>query len=104
MEKPSKTCFAIILCGVNDTQIQRMLLAEPEPSTFKRAFEVAQVETSKRDIKDLVVAQGHNAFHQMQRVPGKAVIRQTNCYRCKGKHDPATCKFKAAKCHCCGKI
>ena len=74
-----------LVCGVNDTRMQRRLLAEPEPLTFKRAFEVAQaIETAERDTKDLVVAQGHSAVHRVQRVPGKVVTRQTNCYRCKG--------------------
>ena len=74
-----------LVCGVNDTRVQRRLLAEPEPLTFKRAFEVAQaVETAEKDTKDLVVTQGHSAVHRVQRVPGKAVTRQTNCYCCKG--------------------
>ena len=80
-------------------------MAELEPLTFKRTFEVAQaIETTERDTEDLVVAQEHNPVHRVQSVPGKVVKRQTNCYRCKGKHDPATCKFKTAKCHSCGKI
>ena len=43
------------VCGVNDMRIQCRLLAEPEPLTFKRAFEVAQgIETAERHTKDLV--------------------------------------------------
>ena len=53
-----------LVCGVNDTRIHCRLLAEPEPLTLKRAFEVAQaIETAERDIKDLVVAQGHTTVH-----------------------------------------
>ena len=26
------------------------------------------------------------------------------CYRCGGAHSPESCRFKAAKCHACGKI
>ena len=56
-------------------------MAEPEPLTFKKkkAFEVAEaIETTKRDTKDLVVVQGHSEVHRVQRVPSKAVTRQTN--------------------------
>ena len=70
----------------------------------KRAFEVAQaIETAERDTKDLVVAQGHTTVHRLQRASGKAVTRQASYYRRKRKHDPATCKYKDAKCHGCGK-
>ena len=89
-----------LVCGANDTRIQCRLLAEPEPLTLKSAFEVAQaIEMAERDTKDLVVTQGHTTVYRLQRASSKAVTRQTSCYHCKRKHDPATCKYKDAKCH-----
>ena len=90
-----------LVCGVNDPRIQKRLLPETE-LTLKKAFELAQaIEMAEKDTRDLVAAQGQNTVNQVRK---SGATRHVNCYCCKRQHDPATCKFKEAKCHGCGKI
>jgi len=47
-----------LVCGVNDLQIQKRLLAEPD-LTFKKACEITQaIEMVDKDTKDLAAATG----------------------------------------------
>ena len=90
-----------LVCGVNDTRIQKRLLAETD-LPFKKAFEIAQaIEMAEKDTKDLVAAQGQSSVNRIQKA---GTTRHKICYRCKGQHDPATCKFREATCHGCGKV
>ena len=86
---------------VNDTRIQKRLLAETD-LPFKKAFEIAQaIEMAEKDTKDLVAAQGQSSVNRIQKA---GTTRHKICYRCKRQHDPATCKFREATCHGCGKV
>ena len=107
-----------IVCGINDTAIQRRLLAEAKLS-FAKAIELAQgMETAAQNVKQLQ-STGHKQEvpgatgttrtqgvykvthpHPDQRKPDKGV----NCYRCgKAGHSAAKCRFKDVQCHYCGK-
>ena len=72
------------------------------PANTEKAFELAQAtEMAEKDTRDLVAAQGQNTVNQVCK---SGATRHMNCYHCKRQHHPATCKFKEAKCHGCGKI
>jgi len=89
-----------LVCGVNDSRIQRRLLSEPE-LTFKKAYEHAQaMELADKDTKDLAAASGmgQHPVHSVQKG-----AQQKTCYRCKGQHNPNSCHFKDSVCHNCGK-
>ena len=56
-----------LVCGVNDMQIQKRLLAETE-LTFKKTFIIAQaIEMAEKDTKDLVAAQGPHTVNRIYR-------------------------------------
>lgn len=109
----------MIVIGVQDEHIQRRLLAERE-LTFARALELAQsLERAAENVTTLQQGKGAGASPQLEevhKVQGRGPFRgrpskpwdresQSPCIRCgKSNHTPATCKFKTAKCHGCGKI
>ena len=97
-----------IVIGVNDPNIQRRLLAEPN-LTLRKATDIAQaLETADRGAADLQSAQAVpvHAIEGLQdgsreHARGKG---SPTCYRCGGKHLAPVCKFKDAECFSCGKI
>ena len=86
-----------IVIGVNDPNIQRRLLAEPN-LTLKKATEIAQaLETADRGAADLQSAQAvpvHTVEGEQdgskEHGRGKA---NPICYRCGGKHLAPVCKL-----------
>ena len=98
-----------VLYGCNDHRLQCKLLAE-DNLTFHKALKIAQeVETAERDSRGMQepLARGPNsAVHsvstrkpkQAKRVP----LQMDTCYRCGGKHNSASCKYKDSECHFCG--
>ena len=96
-----------IVIGVNDPNIQRRLLAEPN-LTLKKATEIAQaLETADRGAADLQSAQAV-LVHSIE--GGKDTSKEhakgkgnPTCYRCGGKYLAPVCKFKDAECFSCGK-
>ena len=94
-----------IVIGVNDSNIQRRLLAEPN-LTLKRALEVAQaMETAERGSLDLQPAPAAagvpvNAVEKQRRGVNDDLVK---CFRCGGKHMAMACKFTDAECFNCGK-
>ena len=84
-----------LVCGVEDSRIQRRLLAEPE-LTFEKAFEIAMAsESAEKNVKDLQSPVPVNKL--------KTHGTQNPCYRCGEKHKAADCRFKTAECRKCGK-
>ena len=84
-----------LVCGVEDSRIQRRLLAEPE-LTFDKAFEIAMAsESAEKNVKDLQSPVPVNKL--------KSHGTQNPCYRCGEKHKAADCRFKTAECRKCGK-
>ena len=86
------------------------MLAE-ENLTFDKALKIAKVvETAERDSRGMQdpSSKGPNpAIHALStRRPNqrKNVPPQLDtCYRCGGKHNAASCKYKGSECHFCGK-
>ena len=92
-----------LVCGINEEQTQRRLLAESK-LTLKRALEIAQsLETAAQNVQALQgqpPVQPGTVTHDIGKLTGTRT-----CFRCgKGSHPPAKCKFKEAKCHQCGKV
>ena len=83
-----------LVCGVEESKIQRRLLVEPD-LTFDKAFELAlAAEAADRNAKDLRPTMSPTV---------NRVQHKKNCYHCGDKHSPADCKFRAAECRKCGK-
>ena len=84
------------VCGLLSDSIQRRLLTESDLS-FTRAVEIGQgMEAAARDTLQLKGSEG--VVHVVNRKQEKP------CYRCgRSNHAPASCKFRDAVCHVCGK-
>ena len=73
-----------LVCGVNNEQLQRRLLSEPQ-LTFKKALEISQTfEAATRDAKDL--QDGPRSMAPVQNITRKS--GQSLCYHCGGQHNP----------------
>ena len=116
-----------LVCGINDENTQRLLLAEKE-LTYDKASEIARSQEAAaqnvltlRGMRNRVgpsPTQGPpmepiNAVKSGKQPAGQATPgdqRHTRdstkpCYRCGNTgHKPAQCKFLKAKCHGCGKV
>ena len=116
-----------LVCGINDENTQRLLLAEKE-LTYDKALEIARSQEAAaqnvltlRGMRNRVgpsPTQGPpmepiNAVKSGKQPAGQAAPgdqRHTRdstkpCYRCGNTgHKPAQCKFLKAKCHGCGKV
>ncbi|XP_034549867.1 uncharacterized protein K02A2.6-like [Notolabrus celidotus] len=95
-----------LVCGISNDAIQRRLLGETPPLTFKKALEISQgMEMAANDTKD--IQKGHvgsqsAAVHHIRKEPGK-YAKRVECFRCGGAHYANDCKFKEAVCHACNK-
>ena len=108
-----------LVCGVNDSHIQRRLLSERN-LTFAKALELAQgLETASKNVQTLqgavASATAENSVQRInarERLPLRAGVMQSvnttergPCSRCgKSNHVSSKCRFKNAKCHNCGRI
>ena len=100
-----------LVCGINNHQIQRRLLAETE-LTYQKAVELAlAMESASKNVGDLHVSKTNanpgTPTEQIDKVThGKQASmwkKNQDCYRCGGNHEPSACKFKDAKCYNCQK-
>ena len=105
-----------VVCGINNSAIQKRLLAESD-LTLTKAIAVAQAaeiaDTGVRELQSSTTgASGgfpkeEKSLHKFTTTatvkpkdnPGKS----KDCYRCGAKHNPDQCRFKSEKCHACGK-
>ena len=96
---------------MNDPNIQRRLLAEPN-LTLKKALEIAQaLETAEHGSADLQPAPAAvpvsvpvNAVGRQRRGVNEDPVKDPiKCFRCGGKHLATACKFIDAGCFNCGK-
>lgn len=99
-----------LVCGINDEQIQRRLLAETTLD-FKKAMKIAtSMEAAVQNAKDLSLkmandaqqSQPVNRMDEKQR-GNQQDPRVNDCGRCGGKHDSQQCKFRDAECFVCRK-
>ena len=88
-----------LVCGVNDSRIQRSLLQEPR-LTYEKALEMAQsIEAAAKDVQKLQPMPSVQTVHRSQ----KQFISSSQCYRCGGNHSSNSCRFRSVTCRACGK-
>ena len=95
-----------LVCGVNDSRIQRRLLSEADLDFDKALKAALAMEMADRDAEDL---QGDKKATTTEGAIFRAGVGEPrnrgyqNCYRCGGKHKASLCKHKENVCHHCGK-
>ena len=94
-----------LVCGVRDIRIHRRLLAEPK-LTLKRSLDLAlAIEAAEKDVSEIQKGDSQEGNSSLNKVDVKVEQgADLKCYRCGGKHLPANCYFKDAKCYACGKV
>ena len=87
------------VCGLRHNAIQRRLLTETD-LTYSKALDVARsIEAAEANSKAFKATEP-----SIKKFTGQMTKAQQNCYRCGRKnHSAATCKFRDAECHSCGK-
>jgi hypothetical protein len=105
-----------LVCGTADERVQRRYLQE-STLTYATARDMALAsETAEKDAKRLHETSSEPTPARQEKAevfkvtPKPTKTRsgasrgiQSDCYRCGGKHAPATCKFKSYECHYCHK-
>ena len=100
-----------LVCGINDEQIQRRLLAESSLD-FKKVMKLATLmEIAVKNARDLTpkMASGGDIQHfpALNRIDERQDNQHgptaTDCGRCGSKHDPQQSKFRDAECFLCHK-
>lgn len=93
-----------LVCGINNDAIQRHLLGEAPPLTFKKALEISQgMKIAANNAKDIQKGNGTAvAVHQVSKDMGKQAHR-VECFRCGGANFANVCKFNDMVCHACNK-
>ena len=94
-----------LVCGLFQAHIQRKLLSE-DGLTVDRAMSIAvAMETAAKDaleLRESVPTPSEQPVNQVS--AGSAAKPVTRvCYRCTGRHDPSTCRFKDEVCFGCSK-
>ena len=94
-----------LVCSIQDKQIQRRLLSEPN-LTLDKAIDLAQtMETAEKDLQG-TQNQGSWVNHlgsTRRKSPTTSNSQDTQCYRCGGKHAAPTCSYKDVECYKCKK-
>ena len=104
-----------VVCGINDSAIQRRLLAEV-PLTLDKALKLRQgMETAAQNVKELQGGTVSAPAREVNKVTLQYKGRQAKvtpqcrgksdhtCFRCgKPGHVASKCKFKDAQCYRCG--
>ena len=109
-----------IVCGINNSKIQKRLLAESK-LTYQQALDLTQgLETAAKNVKELRPPHSHNAGPKAEEVlkvtstsgktndgvtSGCPTKTEVSCYRCgKPGHLASRCKVsRSIICHGCGK-
>lgn len=111
-----------LVCGVNNVNIQRKLLSEPENLTFEKACEIA-ISTEAAEAQSLVVQGGvindlkklavkktnSSSTHHWKKhgEMGKSKEQNVDCFRCGRKcssqHSPDVCPARSWECFLCRK-
>ena len=116
-----------LICGINDTAIQRKLLSEGDKLKLKDALKLASsMEVAYRDSQELPVplpttdpvhkvqTAGRGKHTMTQRQPhhsyssrgqARQVITKASCHRCLGTdHNAVSCPHRTARCYSCNKV
>ena len=103
-----------LVCGVNDTRIQRSLLQEPN-LTYEKALEIAQgIEAAAKNAQQLHLQPTATTVQHLQQRNRprlqRSAIRSYHppsstqpCYRCGEQHLQTQCRFRTSICRSCGK-
>ena len=98
-----------VVCGINNSAIQKRLLAESD-LTLTKAISVAQAaEIADTGVRELQSSTGassgfskeEKSLHKFTTTDNSS--KSKDCYHCGAKHNPDQCCFKSEKCHACGK-
>ena len=103
-----------LVCGINHDGIQKRLLTEKDLPYAKALGIALAVETAEKGTKELKAAStvSHDVHYTSQQPipstsmgnPGKQQRVTTPCYRCLGRHSPASCKHRTTECLACKKV
>ena len=94
--------------GLVHESTRKRLLVEKDDITFMRTTEIAyNLETASVQARQMQgKSVSNNSVHRVQQQQSRA--HQTSAlshyYRCGGSHPSATCHFRQAECHACGKL
>ena len=106
-----------LVCGINDSRIQRRLFSEPN-LTFQKAFDLAlAMEIADKDTQDMQKATHfqHSDVHVLQQHKSSlkkksfpvssrsSSVTGSHCYRCGTSHLGQSCWAKEVICHYCHK-
>ena len=95
-----------LVCGINDVQIQKRLLAE-DKLTFKKALDISlALEAATKDTKQLQAASATpgNPVPVYKMREGEKSSPNIKCYRCgKPNHKAPECRYKESVCTKCKK-
>ena len=90
-----------LVCGINDSRIQRHLLAEPDLNYKKVCELVLAFEAADKSAQELQAKSSSVNFVKPNKDRSSKPIV---CHRCGGPHKAPECTFQKAKCHKCGKV
>ena len=99
-----------LVCGINDSSIQRKLLSEGSTLSFDNAFKIAlSIESATQQSAAMHPQQqftGNRSHESILKVSDTSRVppfkgQESNCFRCGSKHNPATCPFKDQNCFFC---
>ena len=92
-----------LVCGVNDAQMQKRLLAEDD-LTFARAQKLClSMEAASRDA-GILAGTTPAAEHEQSGAVNRMDVRPQRCPRCGRRHSRDSCRHATSRCFKCGKV
>ena len=99
-----------LVCGIAHPAVQKRLLAESELNLTKAVSLAQSAELAEKGLQSLSDTE-HKEVHKFSQSTSANRGSHTNkdkvaggtCYRCGGKHNQLTCRFKSEVCHFCHK-
>lgn len=95
-----------LICGVNDSRMQRRLLSEADLD-YDKALKIAQaMEMADKDAEQLkgdkAAPETEGAINKAGSCENRKRGSNVSCYRCGGRHKAPVCRHKETVCHKCG--
>ncbi|XP_048255362.1 uncharacterized protein K02A2.6-like [Haliotis rufescens] len=96
------------VCGINKQKMLSRLLSE-ENLTFTKAVAIAtSMEAADKNSADLqkqtATSIDTGIVNFITKKPARGGNYSSSCFRCGGRHDPSTCRFKDQECYSCGLV